>query len=46
MRYALVDKSGNIVNVISWDGQSDWQPPDGLQAIRDKLDEAAPRGFF
>jgi hypothetical protein len=46
MRYALVDQSGNIVNVISWDEQTNWQPPDGLQAIRDKLGEAAPGGFF
>jgi hypothetical protein len=38
--------AGNITNVISWNGESEWQPPDGLQAIHDKLGEAAPGGFF
>ena len=46
MRYALLDQSGNVVNVASWDGESAWRPPEGLQAIHDKLEEAAPGGFF
>ena len=46
MRYALVDKDGKIVNVVCWDGQTDWQPPEGLTAIRDKAGEAEPEGTF
>ena len=30
-RYALIDKTSNIVlNVIEWDGVTDYQPPDGM----------------
>lgn len=30
--YALVE-NGVVVNVIVWDGQSSWQPPDGQTAV-------------
>jgi hypothetical protein len=33
MNYALVDNTGLVVNVIVWDGESDWQPPEGLTAV-------------
>ena len=25
--YAVVDESGMVINVIVWDGVSDWHPP-------------------
>jgi hypothetical protein len=31
-RYALVE-DGLVVNIIEWDGQADWSPPDNFQAI-------------
>lgn len=31
--YAVVDKDGNIVNTVLWDGEADWQPGDGLVAV-------------
>jgi len=46
LRYALIDANGSVVNVVGWDGESDWQPPKGLRAIRDKLGEAEPEGRF
>lgn len=33
MNYAVIDPSGLVVNVILWDGVSEWQPPDGHQAV-------------
>lgn len=32
--YALIDGDGNIVNVIVWDGVTEWEPPEGTQAVR------------
>ena len=32
--YAVVDKDGNIVNTVLWDGEGEWQPGDGLVAVR------------
>lgn len=32
--YAVVDDDGNIVNVIIWDGVSQWSPPEGCTAVR------------
>lgn len=32
--YAIVNSSGEIVNIILWDGQSDWTPPPDCQAIQ------------
>lgn len=26
-RYGIVNKNGIVVNVISWDGETQWQPP-------------------
>lgn len=28
-RYAVIDQSGKVVNVIAWDGQTQWEPPAG-----------------
>jgi len=30
--YALV-QNGEVVNMIVWDGESEWTPPEGLTAI-------------
>lgn len=30
--YAIV-KDGVVVNVVAWDGVSEWTPPEGTQAI-------------
>lgn len=29
-RYAVVDGSGNVVNIVEWDGVSAWAPPSGF----------------
>ena len=31
-RYALVDSGGLVVNIVEWDGETDWSPPAGLTA--------------
>ncbi|PRX32252.1 hypothetical protein B0G75_104273 [Paraburkholderia sp. BL18I3N2] len=33
MNYALVE-NGVVVNVIVWDGHSDWQPPNGQTVVQ------------
>ena len=33
MRHAIIE-NGVVVNVIEWDGQSEWSPPDGTQAVQ------------
>lgn len=32
-RYATVDESGTVTNVVLWDGASDWTPDPGETAI-------------
>jgi hypothetical protein len=27
MQYAILDSTKTVVNVIEWDGESDWTPP-------------------
>lgn len=34
--YALVDPQGNVINVIMWDGQSDYKPPHGHQLVQNR----------
>ncbi|MGR2662494.1 DUF4376 domain-containing protein [Chromobacterium haemolyticum] len=34
MRYALIDSSGNVVNVVEWDGESSWSPGHDLTAVQ------------
>lgn len=31
--YALVDDGGKVVNTLMWDGESEWQPPEGMQVV-------------
>jgi hypothetical protein len=33
MNYALVNSANLVINIIVWDGGSDWQPPVGCQAV-------------
>lgn len=28
-RYAVIDKSNRVINVIVWDGLTEWHPPSG-----------------
>ncbi len=28
-RYAVINKDGRVVNVIAWDGKTNWKPPEG-----------------
>ena len=32
-RYAVVDPENKVVNIILWDGASQWAPPDGHIAV-------------
>ncbi|MDE2233857.1 MAG: hypothetical protein KGJ90_07190 [Patescibacteria group bacterium] len=33
--YAVVDQNGNVVNVIEWDGVSNYPPPAGDTLVKD-----------
>lgn len=33
MNYAVINEAGEIVNVVSWDGVSEWHPGPSLQAV-------------
>lgn len=33
MNYAIIDSANKVVNVMVWDGENDWQPPEGHQAV-------------
>lgn len=35
MEYAIFNAEGICINRILWDGESDWQPPEGYTAIAD-----------
>lgn len=32
-RFAVVE-NGIVVNVVLWDGETDWQPPEGANLVR------------
>jgi len=32
-RYALVDADGLVSNIVEWDGEAPWSPPEGLTAV-------------
>lgn len=43
--YAIVDSSGNVINVTLWDGNTEeWTPPDGTTAVQ--IDNAAIGGTY
>ncbi len=31
--YAVIDSSGNIVNLVEWDGSTTWSPPSGYTVV-------------
>jgi len=31
--YAVVDSENNVINIIYWDGESKWSPPEGTKAV-------------
>lgn len=33
MRYMVINNQNIVVNAIEWDGQSEWQPPQGCYVI-------------
>jgi hypothetical protein len=35
MQYAILNSEGQCINRVLWDGETDWQPPDGCTAIAD-----------
>lgn len=35
MQYAILNAEGICINRILWDGESDWQPPEGCTAVAD-----------
>jgi hypothetical protein len=35
MIYAILDFEGLCINRILWDGESEWQPPEGCTAVAD-----------
>lgn len=35
MQYAILNADGQCINRILWDGESDWQPPEGCTAVAD-----------
>lgn len=39
MRYALIDQNGNIVNLITWDGVTPYNPPQGLTLERVSVED-------
>jgi hypothetical protein len=34
MRYAIIDSTNHVVNVVDWDGSASWTAPDGQTAIQ------------
>lgn len=35
MIYAILNAEGQCINRVLWDGESDWQPPEGCTAVPD-----------
>lgn len=35
MQYAILNAEGICINRILWDGESNWQPPEGCTAVAD-----------
>lgn len=38
--YAVVDSEGKVINIIYWDGVSEWSPPEDTKAVK------IPDGLF
>jgi len=41
MRHAII-KNGLVTNVVLWDKQTDWTPPEGAEVVA--LDDGTPAG--
>lgn len=35
MQYAILNAEGICINRVLWDGESNWQPPEGCTAVAD-----------
>jgi hypothetical protein len=35
MQYAILNSDGRCINRVLWDGESNWQPPEGCTAVPD-----------
>jgi hypothetical protein len=35
--YAIVDQNGNIINIVLWDGELGWCPPEGCIAVQSDI---------
>ena len=43
--YAVIDQNNNVVNVIEYDGKSDYNPGKGLKLVKvDRTDQNVERG--
>lgn len=40
MKYIIIDADGLITNVIEWDGEAEWSPPEGQTAIESEAGSA------
>lgn len=40
----VVIPAGSVVNIILWDGETEWTPPEGTRAMRE-ADYLAERGY-
>lgn len=36
--YAVIDSTGLVINIIQWDGLSEWDCPDGMEVIANDSD--------
>lgn len=41
MIYAIINQSGFVVNIIFWDGESQWAPPEDCIAVQLASDSLA-----
>ncbi len=32
--YAVIDSEGNVVSTSLWDGEAEWAPPEGMEAVK------------
>ena len=39
-RHAIINSEGQVVNVIEWDGSTQWTPPEGYTVIESEIADA------
>ncbi|HID2696833.1 TPA: tail fiber assembly protein [Klebsiella pneumoniae] len=32
--YVVIDSEGNVVSTSLWDGEAEWAPPEGMEAVK------------